>query len=99
LFDVISAQAKEAEASGFDTVLVMDHFYQLPMLGTPEQPMIECYALLSALASVGRILFGPAAGGMVSANLRGSTPPQRPGPNSPKCWSKGVNTGPPPGNR
>jgi F420-dependent oxidoreductase-like protein len=28
----------------------MDHFYQLPMLGTPEQPMIECYALLSALA-------------------------------------------------
>jgi len=50
LFDVISAQAKEAEASGFDTVLVMDHFYQLPMLGTPEQPMIECYALLSALA-------------------------------------------------
>jgi F420-dependent oxidoreductase-like protein len=50
MFDVISAQAKEAEASGFDTVLVMDHFYQLPMLGTPEQPMIECYALLSALA-------------------------------------------------
>ena len=50
LFDVISTQAKEAEASGFDTVLVMDHFYQLPMLGTPEQPMIECYALLSALA-------------------------------------------------
>ena len=29
LFDVVAAQAKEAEASGFDTVLVMDHFYQL----------------------------------------------------------------------
>jgi alkanesulfonate monooxygenase SsuD/methylene tetrahydromethanopterin reductase-like flavin-dependent oxidoreductase (luciferase family) len=29
-------QAIEAEDSGFDTVLVMDHFYQLPMLGAPE---------------------------------------------------------------
>ena len=35
LFDVVAAQAKEADTSGFDTVLVMDHFYQLPMLGTP----------------------------------------------------------------
>ena len=50
LFDVIAAQAVEAEASGFDTVLVMDHFYQLPMLGAPENAMIECYTLLSALA-------------------------------------------------
>jgi F420-dependent oxidoreductase-like protein len=43
-------QAREAEASGFDTVLVMDHFYQLPMLGPPENEMLECYTLLSALA-------------------------------------------------
>jgi F420-dependent oxidoreductase-like protein len=50
LFDVIAAQAREADQSGFDTVLVMDHFYQLPMLGTPDQFMLECYALLSALA-------------------------------------------------
>ncbi|CAN5747933.1 MAG: LLM class F420-dependent oxidoreductase [Ilumatobacteraceae bacterium] len=50
LFDVIAAQAREADDSGFDTVLVMDHFYQLPMLGTPDQNMLECYALLSALA-------------------------------------------------
>ena len=50
LFDVIARQAKEADASGFDTVLVMDHFYQLPMLGAPEEYMLECYALLSALA-------------------------------------------------
>jgi F420-dependent oxidoreductase-like protein len=28
----------------------MDHFYQLPMLGTPEQYMLECYSLLAALA-------------------------------------------------
>lgn len=28
----------------------MDHFYQLPMLGRPDQEMLECYTLLSALA-------------------------------------------------
>jgi F420-dependent oxidoreductase-like protein len=50
LFDAIAAQAKEADTSGFDTLLVMDHFYQLPMLGTPDQFMLECYSLLSALA-------------------------------------------------
>jgi F420-dependent oxidoreductase-like protein len=43
-------QAREAEASGFDTVLVMDHFYQLPLLGPPENEMLECYTTLAALA-------------------------------------------------
>ncbi|NDK89381.1 LLM class F420-dependent oxidoreductase [Gordonia desulfuricans] len=50
LFPTVTAQAVEAEAAGFDTVLVMDHFYQLPILGEPDEPMIECYTLLSALA-------------------------------------------------
>ncbi len=50
LFPTVVRQAHEAEASGFDTVLVMDHFYQLPMLGPPENEMLECYTLLSALA-------------------------------------------------
>jgi F420-dependent oxidoreductase-like protein len=50
LFPTVVRQAQEAEASGFDTVLVMDHFYQLPMLGPPENEMLECYTLLSALA-------------------------------------------------
>ena len=50
LFDAIAAQAREADSSGFDTLLVMDHFYQLPMLGAPDQFMLECYSLLSALA-------------------------------------------------
>lgn len=50
LFPTITAQAVEAENSGFDTVLVMDHFYQLPMLGAPDEPMVVCYTLLSALA-------------------------------------------------
>jgi F420-dependent oxidoreductase-like protein len=50
LFSTVARQANEADASGFDTVMVMDHFYQLPMLGPPEHEMLECYSLLSALA-------------------------------------------------
>src|SRR5580698_5305453 len=50
IFAVVRQQALEAEGSGFDTVLVMDHFYQLAGLCRPEQEMIECYTLLSALA-------------------------------------------------
>lgn len=50
LFPTVVAQARAAEASGFDSVLVMDHFYQLPMLGPPEHEMLECYTTLAALA-------------------------------------------------
>ena len=51
LFGTVVAQAREAEASGFDTVLVMDHFYQLPGLGTPEMPMLEAYTALAGIAA------------------------------------------------
>ncbi len=51
LFPAVTAQAKEAEAAGFDTVLVMDHFYQLPTLGEPDEPMLEAYTALGALAT------------------------------------------------
>ncbi len=50
IFDVVVQQAKEADTSGFDTIMVMDHFFQLPMLGQPEDNMLECYTILSALA-------------------------------------------------
>jgi F420-dependent oxidoreductase-like protein len=50
LYEAIAAQAREADSSGFDTLLVMDHFYQLPMLGDPDDFMLECYTLLAALA-------------------------------------------------
>jgi F420-dependent oxidoreductase-like protein len=50
IFATVVAQAKEAEAAGFDRVFVMDHFYQLPGLGAPEEPMLECYTMLAALA-------------------------------------------------
>jgi F420-dependent oxidoreductase-like protein len=51
LFPTVVAQAKEAEAAGLDSVFVMDHFYQLPGLGTPDQPMLEAYTALGGLAT------------------------------------------------
>lgn len=50
LFPTVVEQARAAEASGFDRVLLMDHFFQLPMLGAPDEPMLECYTMLAALA-------------------------------------------------
>jgi F420-dependent oxidoreductase-like protein len=51
LFPAVKAQAQEAEAAGFDTILVMDHFYQLPGIGEPDEPMLEAYTALGALAT------------------------------------------------
>lgn len=50
IFNSVVDQTKAAEAAGFDRVFVMDHFYQLPGIGAPSEPMLECYTLLSALA-------------------------------------------------
>jgi F420-dependent oxidoreductase-like protein len=51
LFPTVVAQAREADSAGFDAVFVMDHFYQLPALGSPDQPMLEAYTALGALAT------------------------------------------------
>ena len=51
LFPTVVKQAQEADAAGFDSVFVMDHFYQLPGIGTPDQPMLEAYTALGALAA------------------------------------------------
>ncbi|WP_405133888.1 LLM class F420-dependent oxidoreductase [Nocardia sp. NBC_01388] len=51
LFPAVVAQAREAEAAGFDAAFVMDHFYQLPLIGAPSEPMLEAYTALSGLAA------------------------------------------------
>jgi F420-dependent oxidoreductase-like protein len=51
LFERVADVAVAAEDAGFDTVMVMDHFYQLPMLGPPEHEMFEAYTLLGAIAA------------------------------------------------
>ncbi|MGB5759802.1 MAG: LLM class F420-dependent oxidoreductase [Acidimicrobiales bacterium] len=50
VFETVAAQAEAADASGFDSVVVMDHLYQLPGLGDPDQIMLECYTVLAALS-------------------------------------------------
>src|SRR3989442_7155547 len=51
LFERIADVAVAAEESGFDTIMVMDHFYQLPLMGPPELEMFEAYTLLGAIAA------------------------------------------------
>jgi F420-dependent oxidoreductase-like protein len=51
LFEKVAAVAVAAEVAGADTVMVMDHFYQLPLLGPTDHEMFEAYTLLGALAA------------------------------------------------
>jgi F420-dependent oxidoreductase-like protein len=51
LFEHVADLATAAEDAGFDSLWVMDHFFQLPPLGGPDQPMLEAYTLLGALAA------------------------------------------------
>src|SRR4029453_3345229 len=51
LFDRVVEMAVAAEESGFASLWVMDHLYQLPALGGEESPMLEAYTLLGALAA------------------------------------------------
>ena len=51
LFEKIAEIAVTAERSGFDSVWVMDHYYQIMTVGAPEEPMFEAYSLLTALAA------------------------------------------------
>jgi len=51
VFEHVAELATTAEAAGFDSIWVMDHFWQLPPLGGPDQPILEGYTLLGALAA------------------------------------------------
>lgn len=43
---------RTADDAGFASVWVMDHFFQIGMVGPPEEPMLEGYSALSYLAGV-----------------------------------------------
>jgi F420-dependent oxidoreductase-like protein len=51
MFEHVAGLALAAEEAGFESVMVMDHFWQLPPLGGPDQPILEGYTLLAAVAA------------------------------------------------
>ncbi len=50
VFDATVEQAKAAEAAGFSLVTVMDHLNQIPGIGQQDEPMLEGWSVLAALA-------------------------------------------------
>ena len=51
LFDRYVELATTAEHAGFDLLTVMDHVYQIGGIGPEEEPMLEAYTTLGALAA------------------------------------------------
>ncbi|HTV10228.1 MAG TPA: LLM class F420-dependent oxidoreductase [Acidimicrobiales bacterium] len=51
LFGKVAEISVAAEESGFDSVWVMDHFYQIRNIGPRTGAMFEAYTLLSAIAA------------------------------------------------
>src|SRR3954463_2140817 len=53
-FEAAKAKAQWADANGFTWFSVMDHMIQTPRVGAPEQPVLEGWTVLAALAVVTR---------------------------------------------
>ncbi|MBI2169082.1 MAG: LLM class F420-dependent oxidoreductase [Actinobacteria bacterium] len=69
LFETVAGIAAAAESAGFDSVWVMDHFEQLPMLGGVDEPIFESYVTLGALAArTSRVQLGTLVTGVTYRN-------------------------------
>jgi F420-dependent oxidoreductase-like protein len=47
----LAAIARAADDAGFDFIAVMDHFFQIGLIGPPEREMLEAYTTLGYLAA------------------------------------------------
>lgn len=69
LFDRVVENAQAAERAGFDLVTVMDHFYQISVVGAETDPILEAYVALGALAvRTSRIKLGTLVTGVTYRN-------------------------------
>lgn len=69
LFEAVATIALTAEASGFDSLWVMDHFHQIAGVGEEHEPMLEAYTTLGALAALtSRVKLGALVTGVVYRN-------------------------------
>src|SRR5262249_55627926 len=51
-FDAVKAKAQWAENHGFVWFSVLDHMIQIPRVGAPDEPVLEGWTVLAALAAV-----------------------------------------------
>jgi F420-dependent oxidoreductase-like protein len=64
-----AALARDADQAGIDTLWVMDHFYQIPMVGEVTEPMLEGYSALAfAAGNTERIKLGTLVTGATYRN-------------------------------
>jgi F420-dependent oxidoreductase-like protein len=69
LFDHVAELANTAESAGFDLVTVMDHFYQIRVIGPETEPMLEAYTTLGSLAArTSRVRIGTLVTGVTYRN-------------------------------
>jgi F420-dependent oxidoreductase-like protein len=52
IWEDVKTNIQRAEKDGFDSFWVMDHFYQLPIHGSEDEPFLDAWTVLPALAAV-----------------------------------------------
>jgi hypothetical protein len=69
IFETVKERAQYAEEHGFDSFFVMDHFMQIPYVGTIDEPMLESWTTISALTQVtSKIKLGTLVTGSIYRN-------------------------------